>query len=260
MVALGRIPARVQPAFFKIEPAVPGAFRWSGTTILIFTPDAKRPLALATTYKVTIAAGAAAVSGRKLARPFTLTFTTPTVRLLRTELVPARGQVRRHDHRRAAVQSAGQAARRAGPPDRALQRAPVDTRRSRSAARRGSDRRRPGNRRSIVSMRRSRRRGPSPARDGPRGVRPGVRLGQETVSSCSGPRRGRSRDGRCRRKAGSTSRSTRKLLRRQAQRRPASCRTTRSKWSRRSSSNSSTASACNPDYGESVEHAGPGQD
>ena len=84
MVALGRIPARVQPAFFKIEPAVPGAFRWSGTTILIFTPDAKRPLALATTYKVTIAAGATAVSGRKLARPFTLTFTTPTVRLLNT--------------------------------------------------------------------------------------------------------------------------------------------------------------------------------
>ena len=85
MVALGRIPARVPAPFFKIDPAVAGTFRWSGTTILIFTPDPKRPLALATTYRVTIASGAAAVSGRKLARPFTFTLTTPTARLLRTE-------------------------------------------------------------------------------------------------------------------------------------------------------------------------------
>jgi uncharacterized protein YfaS (alpha-2-macroglobulin family) len=85
MVTLGRIPARLQPAFFKMEPAAAGTFRWSGTTILIFTPDPKRPLAHATTYNVSIAAGVAAVSGRKLARPFTFTLTTPTVRLLRTE-------------------------------------------------------------------------------------------------------------------------------------------------------------------------------
>ncbi len=85
MVTLGRIPARVTAPFFKIDPAVPGTFRWSGTTILIFTPDPKRPLALSTTYKVTIAAGAAAVSGRKLAGPLTFTLTTPTARLLRTE-------------------------------------------------------------------------------------------------------------------------------------------------------------------------------
>ena len=85
MVTLGRIPARVQPAFFKMDPVAPGTFRWSGTTILIFTPDPKRPLAQATTYNVTIAAGATAVSGRKLARPFTFTLTTPTVKLLRTE-------------------------------------------------------------------------------------------------------------------------------------------------------------------------------
>jgi uncharacterized protein YfaS (alpha-2-macroglobulin family) len=85
MVTLGRIPARVLPAFFKIDPAVPGTFRWSGTTILVFTPDPKRPLALATTYRVTIAAGAAAVSGRTLARPLTFTLTTPTATLLKTE-------------------------------------------------------------------------------------------------------------------------------------------------------------------------------
>jgi alpha-2-macroglobulin len=85
MVSLGRIPARVQAPFFKIDPAVRGTFRWSGTTILIFTPDPKRPLSLATTYQVTIAAGTAAVSGRKLASPLTFTLTTPTARLLRTE-------------------------------------------------------------------------------------------------------------------------------------------------------------------------------
>src|SRR5687767_15172461 len=54
MVTLGRIPARVRPPFFRIAPSVPGTFRWSGTTILIFTPDPKRPLPYATRYDVTI--------------------------------------------------------------------------------------------------------------------------------------------------------------------------------------------------------------
>ncbi len=85
MVSLGRIPTEVHPAFFKIiTPAVPGTFRWSGTTVLIFTPDPKRPLAYSTTYQVTIAAGTAAASGRKLTRAVTFSFTTPTVRLLQT--------------------------------------------------------------------------------------------------------------------------------------------------------------------------------
>src|SRR5262245_29545928 len=84
MVTLGRIPAEVRPAFFTISPAVQGTFRWSGTTVLIFTPDAKRPLPYATTYQVTIAAGATAASGVKLAKPVTFSFTTPTVRLLST--------------------------------------------------------------------------------------------------------------------------------------------------------------------------------
>src|SRR5437867_10716660 len=53
MVTLGRIPADVRPAFFKISPAVSGTFRWSGTTLLIFTPDQKHPLAYATNYQVT---------------------------------------------------------------------------------------------------------------------------------------------------------------------------------------------------------------
>ncbi len=54
MVALGRIPAVVRPPYVTITPAIPGAFRWSGTTILIFTPDAKTPLPFATRYDVTV--------------------------------------------------------------------------------------------------------------------------------------------------------------------------------------------------------------
>lgn len=84
MVNLGRIPSELNPAFFKIAPAAAGTFRWSGTTVLIFTPDPKRPLGYATTYQVTIAAGTPAASGRKLARAVTFSFTTPTVRLLET--------------------------------------------------------------------------------------------------------------------------------------------------------------------------------
>ena len=39
MVTLGRIPERVTAPFVRITPAIQGTFRWSGTTILIFTPD-----------------------------------------------------------------------------------------------------------------------------------------------------------------------------------------------------------------------------
>ena len=84
MVALGSVPARVTAPFFSVTPAIPGSFRWSGTTILIFTPDAKRPLPYATRYEVTIAATATAVSGRRLGRPHQFAFTTPTVKLLNT--------------------------------------------------------------------------------------------------------------------------------------------------------------------------------
>ena len=84
MVALGKIPARPTAPFVRISPAIPGSFRWSGTTILIFTPDPKKPLPYATTYDVTVDATATAVSGRKLAKPVTFRFTTPTVKLLNT--------------------------------------------------------------------------------------------------------------------------------------------------------------------------------
>ena len=84
MVAMGRIAEPVSAPFFTISPAVAGTFRWSGSTTLIFTPDPKRPLPLATNYTVTIAASAMALSGKRLPKPATFRFTTPTVRLLRT--------------------------------------------------------------------------------------------------------------------------------------------------------------------------------
>jgi alpha-2-macroglobulin len=83
MVDLGRIPSPVAAPFFRIEPSVPGTFRWSGTTVLVFTPDTKRPLPYATSYRVTIDTTAKCVSGRTLPRAYTFTFTTPTARLLR---------------------------------------------------------------------------------------------------------------------------------------------------------------------------------
>src|SRR5262249_41915307 len=84
MVALGRIPPVVTAPFFKISPAVRGTFRWSGTTILIFTPDHVDRLPYATRYTVTIDSTAKAISGRKLAKPFQFDFTTPTVHLKQT--------------------------------------------------------------------------------------------------------------------------------------------------------------------------------
>jgi hypothetical protein len=83
MVALGRIPDRVEAPFFSIAPSVPGTLRWSGTRTLIFTPDAPDELPYATRFRVTVEAGATAVSGRRLAAPHAFEFTTPTVRLLR---------------------------------------------------------------------------------------------------------------------------------------------------------------------------------
>lgn len=92
MVPIGRMPDQVAAPFFSIRPALTGTFRWAGPTILVFTPDPKTPLPNATRYDVTIDAAAAAVSGRRLARSYAFTFTTPTVRLLRTNWYRAGGR------------------------------------------------------------------------------------------------------------------------------------------------------------------------
>ncbi len=83
MVALGRIPATVVAPFFRIQPAVKGSFRWSGTTTLIFTPDKSLPFA--TSYDVTIDKSAKALSGNTLDQPYQWTFSTPSVKLMRTD-------------------------------------------------------------------------------------------------------------------------------------------------------------------------------
>jgi len=92
MVPIGRIPDTVTAPFFSIRPAVAGTFRWAGPTLLIFTPNPKTPLPRATRYDVTIATSAVAVSGRRLASPYTFSFTTPTVRLLQTNWYRSNGR------------------------------------------------------------------------------------------------------------------------------------------------------------------------
>ena len=81
MVAVGRIPAEVTAPYFHMAPSVSGSFRWSGTTTLIFTP---RPLPFATSYDVTIDKAATSLAGNTLDRPYTFSFTTPTIQLLST--------------------------------------------------------------------------------------------------------------------------------------------------------------------------------
>ena len=56
-----------------------GTLRWSGTTTLIFTPA--RQLPWATSYEVTVTTDATSVSGKKLEKPVTFRFSTPSVKL-----------------------------------------------------------------------------------------------------------------------------------------------------------------------------------
>ena len=84
MVALGRIPDPVVAPFFKVRPEIRGRFRWSGTNTLIFTVADPDKLPYATRFEVTIDASATSLAGRGLASPYTFSFATPSVRLLRT--------------------------------------------------------------------------------------------------------------------------------------------------------------------------------
>ena len=83
MVSLGKIPTPVTAPFVTIEPKVAGAFRWSGTTTLIFTPA--KPLPYGTEYRVTVDKSAKGVSGRTLDQAYSWTFTTPTIQLRGTD-------------------------------------------------------------------------------------------------------------------------------------------------------------------------------
>ena len=81
MVALGRVPSNPQIPWVTITPAIPGAFRWSGTTILIFSPDPAAPLPYATKFTVNVDASATSAAGKRLGTPYRFEFTTPTVQL-----------------------------------------------------------------------------------------------------------------------------------------------------------------------------------
>ena len=81
MVPLGRIPANPEVPWATITPAIKGSFRWSGTTILIFTPDPATPLPYATKYTIAITATATSAAGQKLTSPYQFNFTTPTVKM-----------------------------------------------------------------------------------------------------------------------------------------------------------------------------------
>lgn len=85
MVALGRIPDPVKAPFVHIEPAIKGTFRWSGTRLLIFTPDKSKPVPRCTTFHVSIDTTAVSLDGRPLDQPYAFAFTTPTVRVLEVD-------------------------------------------------------------------------------------------------------------------------------------------------------------------------------
>lgn len=81
MIPLGQNPPG-RPAWFSMTPALDGTFRWSGSSILIFTPDPAKTLPLATTFTVTVDRSAASLAGRALAANYQFRFTTPTVQLM----------------------------------------------------------------------------------------------------------------------------------------------------------------------------------
>ena len=81
MVALGRIPSNPTPSWIRISPSIAGTYRWSGTTVLVFTPDPSAPLPYSTRYTVTVDRAATSDAGRTLAAPYEFSFTTPTVKL-----------------------------------------------------------------------------------------------------------------------------------------------------------------------------------
>ncbi len=86
MVTLGRIPAVVRAPFVRITPAIAGSFRWSGHD----DPDlhAGAEAAAAATPRGTRSRSIRPrrrSAGGSWREPYTFSFTTPTVKLLRTD-------------------------------------------------------------------------------------------------------------------------------------------------------------------------------
>ncbi|MBC8136364.1 MAG: Ig-like domain-containing protein [Fibrella sp.] len=66
----------------KLTPSVPGTWRWLGTQTLIFDAGSGKRLPMATSYTLTIPAGTKSATNGTLADAKTVTFQTPTVRLI----------------------------------------------------------------------------------------------------------------------------------------------------------------------------------
>src|SRR5207248_8643991 len=79
MVVIGKIPKNLTIPWFHITPPVKGAFRWSDTTTLIFTPDQQLPYA--TKYDV-------ALDAPHLTHPSHFPSPTPTPPPLPTQQYP----------------------------------------------------------------------------------------------------------------------------------------------------------------------------
>ncbi len=65
----------------KLTPQPPGHWRWVGTKTLVFEPEGGR-FPMATQYTVTIPAGSASVTGKRLQKSLEWTFSTPSPKLV----------------------------------------------------------------------------------------------------------------------------------------------------------------------------------
>jgi alpha-2-macroglobulin len=87
MVPLGTIDDLAEKDIpLKIEPSLPGTWRWLGTKTLTFEYDSELidRLPKATEYRVTVPAGTTSVSGAPLAESVAWTFTTPPPKIVAT--------------------------------------------------------------------------------------------------------------------------------------------------------------------------------
>ena len=69
---------RDEPVPATLEPALPGRWRWLGTSLLVFEPDRRLPGS--THFTVTVAQGARSARGAALAETVKYTFSTPPMR------------------------------------------------------------------------------------------------------------------------------------------------------------------------------------
>lgn len=76
MVALSQVEAEVKTDFVKLEPEVPGYFKWVNTKTLVY--QVKGDLPFATDFKVTVIAGRESLLGFALLKDFEFSFSTPS--------------------------------------------------------------------------------------------------------------------------------------------------------------------------------------